>query len=160
MWMSNFYAMSLVLGGLPCILYVFEPSQQVLGWGPWNYWLGQKVHFFFHKMALVVLSCFSLHLKTILWTFGQDGGIGRHASPPLTTIKRITTHLKTKYNQNCQKIKLYGSLTTEDLKRKYSSRWVGEVEGEPGQRGHRVAAHRMGGPTFTCGGLKLGGTPG
>ena len=32
-----------------------------------------------------------------------------------------------KNNQNCQKIKLHGSLTTKELK-KHSSRLVGEVE--------------------------------
>ena len=47
--------------------------------------------------------------------------------PPHTT-KRTTTNLKTKNNQNCQKIKLYGSLTTKELKKKYSSRLVGGVE--------------------------------
>ena len=29
--------------------------------------------------------------------------------------------------QNCQKIELYGSPTTKDLKKPYSSRWVGGV---------------------------------
>ena len=47
---------------------------------------------------------------------GQDGGIGRHSVPPHTTKRRITTNLKTKDNQNWQKIKLYGSLTTKELK--------------------------------------------
>ena len=36
---------------------------------------------------------------------------------PPHTRKKKTTNLKTKNNQNCQKIKLYGSLTTKDLKR-------------------------------------------
>ena len=36
----------------------------------------------------------------------------------------ITTNLKTKYNQNCQKIELYGSPTIKDLKKKFSSRQV------------------------------------
>ena len=45
--------------------------------------------------------------------------------PPLTTERKITT-LKTKDNQNCQKIELYGSLTTKDLKKTYSS---GPVKG-------------------------------
>ena len=45
-----------------------------------------------------------------------------------TTKRRITMNLKTKNNQNCQKIKLYGSLTTKKLKKKHSSRLVGGVE--------------------------------
>ena len=40
-----------------------------------------------------------------------DEGVGRNTSLPHIT-KRITTNLKTKNNQNCQKIKLHGSLTT------------------------------------------------
>ena len=43
-------------------------------------------------------------------------------------IRRITTNFKTKNTQNCQKIELYRSLTTKDLKKLYSSRWVGGVE--------------------------------
>ena len=64
----------------------------------------------------------------ILATSGQDGGIGRHASHPCATIRRITTKLTTKYNQNCQKTEPNGSLTTKDLKKKYSFRRVGRVE--------------------------------
>ena len=61
----------------------------------------------------------------------------------------MTTNLKTKNNQNCQKIELHGSPTTKELKKKHSSRpvegaetasqaekihskamdWVGEVVG-------------------------------
>ena len=47
--------------------------------------------------------------------------------PPCTT-KRRTTNLKTKNNQNCQKIELYGSPTSKELKKKHSSRLVGEAE--------------------------------
>ena len=36
--------------------------------------------------------------------------------PPLTTKRRTKKNLKTKNNQNCQKIELYGSLTTMELK--------------------------------------------
>ena len=60
-------------------------------------------------------------------SFGQDGDIGRYASLPRKTKKRIT-NLKTKNNQNCQKIKLYGSSTTKELKKKHPSRLVGGVE--------------------------------
>ena len=47
---------------------------------------------------------------------------------PPRTNKRTTTNLKTKNNQNCQKIELYGSPTTKELKKKYSYRPVGRVE--------------------------------
>ena len=54
---------------------------------------------------------------------GQDKGIGRHTLPPCTAKRRMTTtNLKTKNNQNCQKIKLYGSLTNKELKKKHSLR--------------------------------------
>lgn len=68
-------------------------------------------------------------------TSGQEVDIGRQDSPPHTTI-RITTNLKTKCNQECQKIELNGSPTTKNLKKKYSSRWVGGAE--PGTRAERV----------------------
>ena len=57
----------------------------------------------------------------------QDRGVGRNASLPLTTKRKITTNVKAKNNQNCQKIKLHGSPTTKELK-KYSSRLVGGAE--------------------------------
>ena len=47
---------------------------------------------------------------------------------PHTTKIRTTTNLKTKGNQNCQKIELYGSPTTKELKKKHSSRPVGGAE--------------------------------
>ena len=59
--------------------------------------------------------------------------------PPRANKRRITTNLKTKNNQNCQKIKLYGSPTTKELNLKHSSRPVGGVE-----RTHGMAA--AGGP--------------
>ena len=84
----------------------------------------------------------------------QDGGIGRHIVPPHTTKRRITTNLKTKNNQNRQKIELYGSLTTRELKEKHSSRLVGGAEtGSQGgkERIHsKVAAGGSGGPTLGC----------
>ena len=43
--------------------------------------------------------------------------------PPHTTKRRAT-----KNDENCQKIKLYGSLTTKELKKKHSSRPVGGEE--------------------------------
>ena len=59
---------------------------------------------------------------------GQDRRVGRYPVPPHTTKRRTTTNLKIRNNQNCQKIKLYGSLTTKELKKKHSSRLVGGVE--------------------------------
>ena len=58
----------------------------------------------------------------------QDRGMGRYTVSPCTTKRRATTNLKTKNNQNCQKIELYGSLTTRELKKKHSSRLVGGAE--------------------------------
>ena len=54
--------------------------------------------------------------------------------------ERRTTNLKIKNNQNCQKIELYGSLTTKELKKKHLSRQVGGAEmgnpaGEDSQQG-------------------------
>ena len=48
--------------------------------------------------------------------------------PPCTTKRKTTTNLKTKNNQNWQKMELCGSLTTKELKKKHSSRPVGGVE--------------------------------
>ena len=52
------------------------------------------------------------------------------------TNKRTTTNLKTKNNQNCQKIELYGSLTTKEIKKKHLSRLVGGVK--PGSWAERT----------------------
>ena len=62
-------------------------------------------------------------MKNIRGQFGsgQDGGIGKYTLPPHRT-RRTTTNSKTQNNQNCQKIELYGSLTTKELKKKHSSR--------------------------------------
>ena len=57
--------------------------------------------------------------------------------PPRTTKRRTTTNLKTKSNQNRQKIKLYGSLTTKELNKKQSSR-------PGGQEGQRLAGKQRG----------------
>ena len=66
--------------------------------------------------------------KTADETSGQDGGVGRYTVPPCTTKRRTTTNLKTKDYQNCQKIKMYGSPTTKELKKKHSFRPVGGAE--------------------------------
>ena len=93
-----------------------------------------------------------ISVKVGLETSGQDGGIGRHIVPPRTTKRRTTTNLKTKNNQNWQKIKLYRCLTTKELKKKHSSRLVGWLEtGSGAERTHgKVAAGGLGDPTFTC----------
>ena len=90
--------------------------------------------------------------------------------PPHTTKRRSTTNLKIKNNKNYQKIKLYRSLTTKELKKKHSSRPVGGAEmgsmvrevslqgsswrtqaGEAAVgRPVQVVAHGPGGPTFAC----------
>ena len=51
-------------------------------------------------------------------SFGQDGGIGRNPSLPHTSKRRITTNLKSINNQKRQKIKLHGTPTTKELKKK------------------------------------------
>ena len=61
-------------------------------------------------------------------TSSQDGGIGRYTLHARITKRSTTTNLKTKNNQKCQKIELYGSLTTKELKKKHSSRLVGGAE--------------------------------
>ena len=48
--------------------------------------------------------------------------------PPYTTKIRTTRNLKTKNNQNSQRIELYGSLTTKELKKKHSSILLGGAE--------------------------------
>ena len=61
------------------------------------------------------------------------------STPP--TTKRRTTNLNTKPDQNCQKIKLYGSPTTKELKKKHSPRLAGGAEtGSQVERTHRKAA--------------------
>ena len=62
---------------------------------------------------------------------------------PPHTNKR-TTNLKTENNQNCQKIELYGSPTTKELKKKHLLKLVGGVETTHGQA-------KAGGPTFESG---------
>ena len=103
--------------------------------------------------------------KILLLTSGQDGGVGRYTLSSHTTKRRTTANLKTKNNQNYQKIKMYGSLATKELK-KHSSRLVGGVEmgcwmgwgGEDSLQGGdwrtgagEAAASILGGPTFACG---------
>ena len=82
--------------------------------------------------------------------------------PPHITKRKITTNLKTKNNQNSQKMELYGSPTTKELKKKHSSRLVegaemGSLGGEDAQQGSswkttasKAVAGGAGGPTFAC----------
>ena len=60
----------------------------------------------------------SVHSTTSLGTSGQDGGIGKTPSLPRTTKRRMTTNLKSINNQKRQKIKLHGTPTTKELKKK------------------------------------------
>ena len=65
-------------------------------------------------------------------TSGQDGGVGSCALCPCATLhnprKNYNQISKTNNTQNHQKIKLYGSPTTKDLKKPHSSRQVGGAE--------------------------------
>ena len=76
----------------------------------------------------------------------QDGSVGRYTLLPCTPKRRVTTNLKTKINQNCQKIELHESLTTKELRKKHSSRLVGGVE----RTRSKVVAGRPGSPIFAC----------
>ena len=101
-----------------------------------------------------------MRFKVLKRTSSQDGGIGRN-TVPLCTMKR-TTNLKTKNNQNYQKIELYGSPKTNELKKKHSSRPVGGVEKDSQSREHsqqgsswrnktgKAMACRPGSPKFAC----------
>ena len=73
-------------------------------------------------------------------------------APPHTTKRRVTTNLKTKSNHKCQKTKLYECSTTKELKKKQSSRLVGEAETVSWVERTlgKAAAGRLGGPTFVC----------
>ena len=76
------------------------------------------------------LNAYRMDVKKTLgkWTSGQDGGMGRYTVPLHIPKISTTTNLKTKNNQNCQKMELYGSPTTKELKKKHSSRPVGGAE--------------------------------
>ena len=52
---------------------------------------------------------------------GQDGGVGRDPLLPHTTKRRTTTYLKSINNQKHQPIKLHGTPTTKELKKKSTS---------------------------------------
>ena len=94
--------------------------------------------------------------------FQPNGGVSKYTLPPHTTKRTRTTNLKTKNKQNCHKIELYESLTTKELKKKYSSRLAGGTEmGSWGREDSwqggvwttgagEAAAGRPGGLTFVC----------
>ena len=63
-----------------------------------------------------------------LGTSSQDGDVGRCTLPPGMAKRRTTTDLKTKSSQNCQRVELYGSLTTKELKKKHAFGLVGGAE--------------------------------
>ena len=67
---------------------------------------------------------------------GQDGGVGRHTVCLLAQPKEGQQQFKLKNNQNWQKIELYASPTTKEIKKKHSSRPVGGAE----RTRHKAAA--------------------
>ena len=75
-------------------------------------------------------------LKRYSESSGQDGGIGRNPLLPHTTKRRITTNPKTINNHKCQNIKLHGTTTTKELKKKSTrtrpvGRWMERNRGRP-----------------------------
>ena len=73
--------------------------------------------------------------------FGNNGNsIVNKVQFKKSTKRRTTTNLKNKNNHNCQKIKLYGSPTTKELKKKHSlvetgswgreDTWQGDTPGQ------------------------------
>ena len=60
------------------------------------------------------------------WDSRQDGGIGKHALPPCTTIAKITTGLQNKYHPDLSEKWAVGK-SDKDLKGPHSSKWVGGV---------------------------------
>ena len=67
---------------------------------------------------------------------GQDGIVGRNPSLPQTTKRRITTNLKSINNQKQQKVKLHGTPTTKELKKKSTrtTRLVRRQAAQPTQK--------------------------
>ena len=68
--------------------------------------------------------------------------------------QKLQLNYKTTITQNHQKIELYGSSTTKELKWLHSSRWVGGAKTQTHAKMHGDAErqrHGMGGPTPRCG---------
>ena len=98
---------------------------------------------------------------TSLRTASQDGGVGRHALLPCTTKRRTTTNLKTKSNQNCQKIEPLWKSNNQGVKKETfihtgrrggvgQPRWRGCAARQLTEQG-QVVASGLGDPTFACG---------
>ena len=97
-----------------------------------TYWMGKSI---LQTIYLLISKINKELIKLKSKTSSQDGDIGRHTVLPGTTKRRTIKNLKTKNNQNCQKIELYGSPTTKELKT-HSSRLVGKGgEGKLERRG-------------------------
>ena len=77
-------------------------------------------------------------------SFGLDEGIGRNALLPHTTKRRITTNLKTKNHQNCQKIKLHVSPTAKKLKKTFIQSGRRGRDRKLGQRGRNKVVDQAG----------------
>ena len=75
------------------------------------------------RLLLKIARCRQKNVNTFR-TSSQDGDVG-FASPH---NQKKDNKFKNKNNQNCQKIELYGSPTTKELKKKHSSRLVGGAE--------------------------------
>ena len=75
--------------------------------------------------------------RQLCWSSGQDGGIARNPWLPCTTKSRITTNLKSINKQKHQKIKLHGTLTTKELKKKSTRlvRQTSRADSEKPRRG-------------------------
>ena len=102
-------------------------------------------------------SCSDLHIAMIrygLSDFQSRWRRSRYTVPLCTTKRRTTTNLKTKNNQNCQKIELYGSPTTKELKKKHSSIPVGRTDMD--SRGGVDAQQGSAWRTVTGGGWQSG----
>ena len=74
-------------------------------------------------------------IKTLVLEFQPRWRVGRNASLPRTTKRRITTNLKTINNQKFQKINLHGTPTTKVLKT-HSPKVVGGARERTEQREH------------------------
>ena len=72
-----------------------------------------------------------MQIKITVMQFPDFQPRWRHKQIHLTSShnqKKDKIQFKNKNNQNCHKIELYGCLTTEELKKKHSSRWVTGVD--------------------------------
>ena len=65
--------------------------------------------------------------------------------------EKIQLDYKTDISKNHQKIELYGSLTTKELKKPHSSRQVTGWRGRDTQRGPGTQRRGLGSPIPTCG---------